>query len=294
MILSVLACADPPPPPPQPTAPLEVHALSRPVGWLAEQLGGPDVVVTQVLPDGQDAATWQPSGDVVASLDRADLVVANGAGFEGWLETATLPDTLVSTAEGLALRTIEARTHSHGSGGAHSHQGHDPHTWSDPALLAQQGAALHRALVARDPEHQPGYDARLAQLQEQLDALGIALDQALAVAPDRGMGSNHPSFGYLARRAGIELIELDLDPERPPGPQALARVGAWRQDQEEPVLWWEAAPVAEVQQALGSGIVHLVLDPLEQPSGGSYDYLAQARGNLVRLREAFTTPQAPR
>ena len=49
------------------------------------------------------------------------------------------------------------------------------------------------------------------------------------------------------------------------------------------VLLWETPPSEAVQAAIPAR--HVVLDPLEQPAEGGYDYRAQTEANIARLKE---------
>lgn len=194
-----------------------VEALSAPAAWLVERVGGERVSVENIVPAGEDAATWAPSGVVVVGLAEADLIVANGAGYETWTKTATLPTAkLVDTARGLDLVERQGQTHSHGKQGAHSHVEVDPHTWTDPAIFAQQAAAVHAALIRVYPAGKADFDANLAAVTAELEAVGAELDAALAAPGSRAMIAGHPSFRYLARRVGASggtaPAHGDLDP----------------------------------------------------------------------------------
>ncbi len=276
----------------QPTGPVDIAALSHPAGYLARRIGARKVKVDVIIPDDADPATWQPSGEVVAGLPERDLVVANGAGFEAWTKTATLPTAkLVDTARGLDLIEIDGPTHSHGTQGEHSHKGVDPHTWADPALYGRQAQAVRDTLVKLDPENADLYAAHHGGLQRDLQTLGEALDNVLAKLGDRPMAANHPAFVYLARRAELELPSLHLDPAEPPDAEAVAAIA--ERYPEGVLLWWEAPPTEAVRAALPDAVTHLYMDPLEQPvATGSYDYVAQARANVARLERLLAAPGA--
>ena len=209
VLFGLVACSGAAPPrtadaPASPT----VKALSPQAAWLVRRIGGSRVAVEDLVPAGEDPATWSPSGEVVASLGEATLIVANGAGYEAWTKTATLPTAkLVDTARGLDLVEVEGPTHSHGKQGDHSHAEVDPHTWTDPAVYARQGAAVHAALVRVDPAGKSVYDGNLANVERELATLGGELDHALASPAAAAVVAADPGFRYLARRAGITPTE---------------------------------------------------------------------------------------
>ena len=78
--------------------PLEVWTLSYPVHGLAQRIGGEEINLRVLLPRGQDAAEWWPTPAQITQLAQADLVFANGADYEGWIKTASLPTGLVVSA----------------------------------------------------------------------------------------------------------------------------------------------------------------------------------------------------
>jgi zinc transport system substrate-binding protein len=317
LLLALLACGTPSPtpspePPPTAGAPtqeatpgpapavahrLDVRALSFPAAWLAERVGDDRVRVTNVAPAGEDPPAWHPSPELVAGLADADVIVANGAGYEAWTSTASLPEAkVVRTADGLDLIRRQGVTHSHGRGGAHSHAGVDPHTWGDPLLLLEQARVLAGALTAVDPEGKATYDERLAALEGDLRAVDAELSAALAPAKGRRLAASHPAFDYLARRYGLDLTSFGLDPSESASPAARAEVEAWaRTAGPEPILLWEAQPSAAAIASLPPGLQHVTLDPLEQPAAsGRYDWLAQERTNVAVLRRLFETqPSTP-
>jgi zinc transport system substrate-binding protein len=310
LLLWSLACSAPPaeqreatsavplPAPEKPSAPLSVVTTSWPADWLVHRLGGPDVTTRQLTPPGEDPPAWQPSPEVIAGLGAADLIVANGAGFEAWMDRSALPESkVVRTARKVETVTLPGVTHRHGSAGEHTHAGVDPHTWSDPAAYAQQAAEVQAALTRLRPERAGDVDQRAAALAADLNALHQALREAARPLTDRPLSASHPAFNYLARATGLKIQSFDFDPEEVPAPESLAAWARWAADQDPPVLLWEAQPTPAVQASFPAKTQHVYLDPLEAPpEGGRYDYLLQARENarrLTQLAEALTPPRSP-
>lgn len=265
-------------------APLEVIAGSVPVHHLAQRLSsGQPWSVRLLPPPDADPGTWEPLPTDIVAAQRAALVLLNGAGYEAWTATAALPATrVVRTAADVPPLRRESRTHSHGVSGAHSHGAVDPHTWMDPSAYRTQARATHNALSGL-----PGADVSLlaGQLQ-QLEAELVALeDQLHAARPEaRALASNHPAFGHLARRLGLEITDFDLDPDHPAPAEAATAVRDWADRNPHPTLLWEAEPSAAVLASLPDSVHHVVIDPLEHPPpGGRFDYIAQGRANVAVL-----------
>ncbi len=281
----LLACsgAEPPPAPPAAAAPLDVRTTSFPVDWLVRRLAPPGTVVTLILPAGEDPPDWQPPGPTVEALQRADLIVAQGAGYEAWMSTSLLPeDRVVRAAAGLPLIELGGGSHQHGSGAPHTHAGLDPHVWADPQAYLQEAAVVAQALRDRRPAEAPGVSQREAALKQRL----LALDAELAAAwgPFAGLplSASHPAFNYVARRYGLNIQSFGFDPAVPPSAEALAEWVAWSAGGGRHLLW-EASPSPAVMAAFPPSTVHVVLDPLEQPAGPRYDYLQQSAENVVQI-----------
>ena len=263
---------------------LQVRTTCFPVDWLVQRIGGDRIDRVNILPVGEDPPFWQPSGEVIAALGDADLIVVNGAGFERWTLTAALPvSKVVDASNGLDLIHFEGSTHSHGVRGEHSHSGTDPHTWSDPRTYLAQARNVRDALVEADPSNGEYYDENLASVQEDLEELHREYSRVLAPARGLHLAANHPAYGYLARRYNLEIRSFDFDPDATPSAEQLQGFSTWAPDGGRLILFWESEPSPEVVQAFPDRVRHVYLDPLEQPAEGGYDYLAQARANLAIL-----------
>ncbi len=267
--------------------PPPIFTLSLPVDWLTRQLAAPGTAVELFPPPGEDPPDWQPTGDDLSRLADAQLIVANGAGYEGWLSTAVIPErALLDSSQGLSLITLPGTTHAHGPSGEHSHQGIDPHTWSDPTLYLAQAEAIATGLEARDPADGPAIRARLARLHVALMELDQALAAATANLKGQQFASSHPAFHYLARRYQLSITPFGLEPDAPPSAIESEKLAAWQKEiPDRKILFWEAQASDSVKAALPAGLQHVFLDPLEQaPAGATYDYPAQVAHNLETFR----------
>ncbi|MCB9540160.1 MAG: zinc ABC transporter substrate-binding protein [Myxococcales bacterium] len=295
LALSLVACKDAPEAPRDaapPSGPLTVAATFFPVAAFARRIAGPKVKVIQPLPADADPSRWTPTDDVVAALQGADLVLANGAGFERWLDAVTLPRArLVRTAEPFRaawIRRPDAPTHTHG-GAAHTHGGLDGHTWLDPLQARQQAAAVRDALIAARPVLKATFEDGFDALAADLDALDAAL-RALPVK--QPLLASHPAYDYLARRYGWTVHNLDLDPEHAPDAAALkALTDARATAPTATILLWESAPTPAVRAAVDAaspGLQHVVFAPVEAvEKPEETDFVAEMHGNVGRLGAAL-------
>jgi zinc transport system substrate-binding protein len=279
-----------------------IAASFHPAAYVAERIAAGLVPVRQITPPDADAASWKPDAATIEGLQRTKLTIVNGAGLERWTKSASLPEfrTLVlSRSIRDRLLTTKEVAHSHGSGPAHVHRGIDPHTWMDPSLLAIQAKAVLEAMSRAWPEHEVAF----AKAHDALAADLAALDARLATLTPSLKGvvvmASHPTYGYLARRHGWTVIDIDLPPDATPATEALATIDeVLARDAAGWLMLFERPPAAPVLDALRARprLKAVVFSPCERkPPSEQGDFLAVMNANIDRLTEALgaTARQEP-
>ncbi|MBL8758612.1 MAG: zinc ABC transporter substrate-binding protein [Phycisphaerae bacterium] len=284
----------------QPAGRNAIITSAFPVWYFTHRISGGLIPIECPLPPGEDPSAWRPGPAILAQFQSAGLVVLNGARYEPWTHAASLPlSRTVESADPFAdtLLTYRTLTHTHGSGGAHSHEGTDGHTWMDPTQAAQQAAAIAAAMARRWAEHQKSFGDNLRTLQADL----ASLDANLRLAADHARGavlmSNHPAYAYLARRYALAIEPLDLPPETPPTESQLAAIDAFLAAHPATpgprVMLFEDEPLDSTVSLLRHrwNVAVVVFDPCEampaRPSAPDADYIARMRSNIQRLAHAL-------
>ena len=148
-----------------------IVAVNYPLKYFAERLLGDSAEVIYQVPDGVDPSFWRPSVADISTIQSADLILLNGAGFAAWVDRVSLPRArLVNTSAEIEDRFIvtESITHSHGDGGAHSHEGVAAYTWLDPTLAIAQAEAIAAAVVTRGLASAGDVEGRMSDLRSDL------------------------------------------------------------------------------------------------------------------------------
>jgi zinc transport system substrate-binding protein len=268
-----------------------VHTTNYPLKYFAERISAPVVDVRLLVPGGEDPAYWKPGPEDVLAMQKADLIVLNGASYETWLEKVSLPPSrMVVTTDDLHDRLIplEAEAaHRHGLEGEHEHSGTAFTTWLDPTLAAAQARAIKDALTARWPEHSGRFEAQLEGLTRELTGLDAQVQETVAGNPELAVVFSHPVYQYLARRYHLDARSVHWEPDRMPDEAEWEKLGAILG--EFPASWmiWEGTPLLETSRRLESiGIRSVVFDPCANtpPSG---DFLSVMGENLQALRLVF-------
>jgi zinc transport system substrate-binding protein len=294
-VAHLLACGPAeqnPAPEPQVTtaAPLVLYASNYPLQYFAERIAGPLAEVRFPAAQWPDPAYWEPSAGEVLAMQEADLILLNGASYEQWLKSVTLPPSrLVDTTAGLQerlLRLEESITHSHGPEGDHEHAGTAFTTWLDLSLAAQQARAIETALAALLPGQSAVFRARSDELVAELLALDAQMRELTAATTEEsGVVYSHPVYQYFQRRYGVVGPSVHWEPGETPDAQGWAELDRAAATSEARWMIWEAAPVDETVARLGErGLSSVVIDPCaKRPAEG--DFSGVMRRNLEALRQ---------
>jgi zinc/manganese transport system substrate-binding protein len=220
---------------------LRVIATFSILGDIVANVGGDRVeVITLVGPDG-DAHVFQPAPADAQAVAGAQVIFANGLGFEGWMdrliEASGTTAALINASEGVSPIAFGEEKHAEEAGheghdhDAHAeeagheghdhddhadeagHEGHDhgafdPHAWQSPVNVALYVGNIARGLSSVDPEGAAIYQANAAAYIAELDALDAEIRAAIAALPEdrRTVVTSHDAFGYLAAAYGLTFV----------------------------------------------------------------------------------------
>ena len=256
-----------------------VLASFYPLVFVAEEVGGPEVVVESLTPAGGDPHSLELSPAQIMELGQADLVVYS-AGLQAAVDEAVAAQAPEDVVEAMAAAGL-----TDGAAGAG-----DPHFWLDPTLLAPVATEVAERLSAIDPDHAQDYAARAEDLTAELDQLDQLYAEELADCQDAVLITSHEAFGYLADRYGLHQEGIaGIDPEVEPSPARVREVGEVVRSAGVRTLYFEtiASPRVTEQLAAELDVDTAVLDPLESPPAEG-DYLSAMTANLDALASGLT------
>jgi zinc transport system substrate-binding protein len=254
---------------------VEVVASAYPFAWLVEQVGGPDVHVTDLVNPGAEPHDIELSPRQVGLVQKSAVVVYL-KGFQ-----PAVDDALAGGKQGFDLGTVVTQQPL-GSG-------KDPHIWLDPVRMKAVAVGLADRLTATDPKHAAAYQSRAASTVAALSALDAAFTKGLTGCARKDMVTSHSAFGYLATRYGLVQEGISgLSPDAEPSPRHVAEVAAFARDHHVTTIFFESLVDPKVAKTVASeiGAKTAVLDPVEGVRSGD-DYLSVQRRNVVALHDAL-------
>ena len=232
----------------------KVFVTNYALKFFSERIGGENITVVFPVPEGMSPVFWMPNRRTVGAMQKADLIIINGANFEKWLMMVSLPPSkVVNTSAGFRNQYIyvpDAITHSHGAEGKHSHPGIRHTTWIDFRLAVKQARAIEKALSKRVPEMKTEFEKRYLSLEKDLLALDTRVRKVLGNDCSQPLLASHPEYDYFARGYSLNLKSVLWFPKVMPDP------GQWKTLEgilhEHPAKWmiWEGEPIKEVSRKL--------------------------------------------
>lgn len=146
---------------------------------------------------------YQLSPNDLFILNRADLLLMNGAGAEAFLGDALdgLPSlAVVDSADGVPLSEGHEE-HDHG----HDHAGEavNEHIWTSPVRYIRQVENLRDGLAAADPANADRYRENAAAYIQRIEETRQRLLIAAEALPYRECVTFHDSLSYLAEELGL-------------------------------------------------------------------------------------------
>ena len=182
-----------------------------PQRWLVQELAGEIVEPLVVVSAGQDPHTFEPSASHLAALSRAQLWLTMGLPFE-----ATVRTRLAAISPSMKIVSIE-------KGVAPSADGHDPHVWLSPPLMAALATNACAALEELAPESKERFREGLARVTAKIEQTDFSIRSILSKSKCSVFWVQHPSWGYFAKAYGLEQKSLERNGSEPT-PRQLARL----------------------------------------------------------------------
>jgi zinc/manganese transport system substrate-binding protein len=255
---------------------LQVVSTFLPITLFTRAVAGDCATVTALIPPSIGPHDFQSSPDAVTALGRADVLVKNGLGMEGFLDklvrAAENPDLVVIDSSA-SVATLESpahgeQGHSHGHSHSHSHGPVNPHIWLDPLRAVQQVESIRDGLVAADPSCADGYRRNAEATIAELRQLNDAIAERLRPYAGKTFVAFHDVAPYFAERYGLKAEFLVDVPEMNPSPADLRRVAERVQASQLQALLSEPQAGARSFNTLATdlGIRISVFDPLETGS----------------------------
>ncbi len=160
------------------------------------QIGGKYVKVTSILNNpNTDPHTFEASASVAEVVSKAQLIVQNGVGYDGFMNSieAASPNSsrkviVVQNVLGLPTDTK------------------NPHLWYSPKTMPAVSKVMAKNLEAIDPSHKAYFAANLATFQASLQPWFNAIAAFKAKYSGTKVAVTEPVADYLLQAMGAKIL----------------------------------------------------------------------------------------
>lgn len=284
---------------------LQVVTTFYPMYDFTKQVAQDDAEVSMLLEAGMEVHSFEPSSQMIAEIQDADVFIYNSPEMETWV-----PDVLASidtsdmvvicASDAITLLEYEGEAHAHdheseeeGANAGHSHTV-DPHVWLDPVLAQTEVSTIAEGLAEADPDNAEDYLENAGIYNGKLNELDEAYRAAFEGTENRTFVTQHAAFAYLAARYDLNQISVTgLNAEVEPSAAALATLSDYVKANNISHIYFENNASSQTAETLAEevGVELAVLSPLEgiteedQKEGS--DYISVMLDNLEALKKSI-------
>ncbi|WP_185984776.1 metal ABC transporter solute-binding protein, Zn/Mn family [Aureimonas mangrovi] len=282
--------------------PLQVVATFSILGDFAKEVGGERVEVSTLVGPNADAHVYEPRPADAIAIARADVVLTNGLGLEGFIDrlvTASGTEAdIAALSDGIEAKEEPGGGHYHFvDGEAVFHAGAlNAHAWQSVPNVKIYVQNTRDAFCRADVEGCESYTANADAYLAELDALDTEIRESIDALPEnrRAVVVGHNAFGYFEGEYGLQFLSpqgISTESEA----SAADVAGLIRQMREAGTTAVFAENISDsrlverIAAEAGTELKGILYsDALSDPNGPAPDYVSLMRHNVQTMTGALT------
>ncbi len=267
---------------------LQVISSFYPLYEFSQKIGKEKVDVKLLVPVGVEPHEWEPTIKDVQQMQKSDLIIINGIGFESWvdkLNEMNYHGMVSDTSNGIIIKTMDKESLVNEE---HTDKFGDPHVWLNPVFAKIQVQNIANAFSNSDPENRQYFQENAANYIHELDLLDSKIRNELSGC-NHDFIAFHNAFSYFADEYNLtqHTIISSYVPHVEPTAKTLENVINQAKQLNLKIIFTEETANPKTSQVIANEIGGkiLVLSPLEIANNGTY--ISRMNENLNHLKEAL-------
>lgn len=172
---------------------------------LVKKIGGGNVMVETLVPNGFDAHTYEPKPSEITMLEKADFVILVdaklNANLTGLVNLAVSKDKILD----LNKSSLDSSDYIYKESG--NTDSYNPHTWTSPQLTYQWVNILTKKIVSLIPSKKAEIELNGNNLENSILALSAKIKKELLTIPgEKKMVVYHDAWEYFGKEFGLEIV----------------------------------------------------------------------------------------
>ncbi len=270
---------------------LQVISSFNPLHEFSQIVGQEKINAILLVPVGVEPHDWEPTIKDVQQMQKSDLIIINGIGFENWVDDLIdneYDGIIVDTSKGIMVTKSTDEEHGDEEDSDHQHSEGDPHIWLNPIFAIKQVGNIALAFSNADPENGEFYMTHAAKYSEELHELDLKIRNELSTC-NKDFIAFHDAFSYFADEYDLNqhTIVQTTNSHGEVTAQTLENVISKARELNIKVIFSEESVNTKTSQIIANEIGGkvLVLSPLEVVSDDNY--ISKMTQNLENLKEAL-------
>jgi len=284
---------------------LQVISSFNPLHEFSQIVGQEKVDAILLVPVGVEPHDWEPTIKDVQRMQKSDLIIINGIGFEKWVDNLienNYQGIIVDTSNGIKINLSEEQhdeeqhdeeqhdeeQHDEEQHDEHRHLEGDPHVWLNPVYAKIQVQNIANAFSNSDPKNSKFYHTNTKEYNKKLDLLDSKIQNELSNCSNDFIAF-HDAFSYFADEYGLNqhTIIPTSNSHGEVTAKTLEKVILTAKKLNITVIFSEESASSKSSEIIANEIGGkvLILSPLEVVSDGTY--ISKMTENLENLKEAL-------
>ncbi|MBZ1516892.1 metal ABC transporter solute-binding protein [Leuconostoc mesenteroides] len=181
---------------------------------IAKTVVGEHGTATAIIKDANvSPEDYEPTTTVAKKVSGADIVLANGLGYDAWL------NKLAKTSKNTKLIRV-------GEDVLNKKTGVNPHLWNDPEKMSKTANYLATELGKKDPKNRDYYKKNAKKYVASLKPVNDLITKISKKADGQTVAQTEPVFEYMLDALGYKIMDTDfseaIEEGNDPSPATLA------------------------------------------------------------------------
>ena len=257
---------------------LQIISSFYPLHEFSQIIGQEKVDAILLVPIGVEPHDWEPTIKDVQQMQKSDLIIINGIGFENWVDSLhenNYQGKIIDTSNNISIKNLDDNSK-------------DPHIWLNPVTAKIQVQNIANAFSDSDPENQQYYQSNAVKYIEQLDLLDVKIRNELSQC-NNDFIAFHDAFSYFADEYDLNQHTI-ISPNNSHGEataRTLENIISTANTLNIKVIFSEEAVDPKTSEIIANEIGGkvLILSPIEIASDGNY--ISKMTENLKNLKVAL-------
>lgn len=270
-----------------------IYTTFYPVYDLTKRIVGDKMNVKMLIKSNEEPHSFELKSSDMAALNKADLIVYNGANMEGFIKDVEAAvknkEKFLNLSQGLTL--LEAASDLASA----NHDAVNPHTWLSVKNAMEQLDTICRKLSVIDPANKAYYEQNLQKSLKEFKALDDEFTKVLSdiKKKDKCFIVSHAAFNYLARDYGLKQIAVTgISPEDEPTAAQLKKIADFVKEHGIKTILFEGKATPKVAETLAkntgtkTGTIYTLENLTEEEA--KLGYIELMRRNLRELEKVLS------